>query len=238
MIKQTERITDNGTVLCGYLRSAWNAYGPHHSFLRFFADDDGGQLSIMDGVATVCWHEHVDELAMFLAAQPDVHTVRCDVFVAEKLRQVNDTVTVRPIMCCKATVTACGAVTVPSLRTLYPLLTSAFDNMPPFDRWYVDVSHRMRHGCCHIAAVQQEDKTVSSAMTVAEWESGAVIGAVATHGDYRRRGYAACCVTALTAQMQSEGKHVFICPKNETARHLYETLGFDICGELALLERN
>ena len=79
---------------------------------------------------------------------------------------------------------------------------------------------------------------VSSAMTVAEWANGAVIGAVATDSSHRRRGYASACVSALTQQLSSENKTVYICPKNAAAQRLYEQLGFTVVGSLATTERN
>ena len=74
---------------------------------------------------------------------------------------------------------------------------------------------------------------VASAMTVAEWQGGAVIGAVATDPKHRGNGYASRCVTALTRQLQQQNKQVYICPKNEYAKRLYERLGFTECDEIA-----
>ena len=125
---------------------------------------------------------------------------------------------------------------VPPVRELYALLSSAFDEMPAWDGWYLDVCYRLRHNSCHIAAIMDQKRVVSSAMTVAEWETGAVIGAVATDMEHRRRGYGSRCVSSLTAPLLQQGKHVYICPKTPQAQRLYETLGFAVCDSITLMD--
>lgn len=237
MIKQTDCPYYADSVLGGYLLSYAQAYGTEQPFLQFYADENGGQLCLMDGTASVVWHEECEELRWFLSARTDIRAIRCSVSLAEQLANDGWEMIVRPVMRCETVVSeVCGTV-MPSIRELHPFLASVFAEMPPFEEWYVDVSHRVRHDCCRISAVENEGAVVASAMTVAEWDNGAVVGAVATHPDYRRRGYAAHCVTDLTATLQKLGKTVYICPKNEAAQRLYERLGFVCCDEIALLER-
>ena len=238
MIRQMDGVTPTDDFLCGYLRGYQNAYGIAQPFLQFYADEHGGQMAIMDGVATVLWHEDVEELQWFLSARADVHTIRCAATLAETLTRMGWKTQVRPVMRCESALVHEEDTVMPSIRELYPFLACVFAEMPPFDEWYVDVSHRVRHGCCRICAVENDGVVVASAMTVAEWENGAIIGAVATHYKYRRRGYAARCVTNLTAELQQEGKTVYICPKNDAAQRLCERLGFVCCDTVALLERN
>ncbi len=238
MIRQIHSVTPADDFLCGYLLGYQKAYGTAQSFLQFYGDERGGQLAIMDGVATVLWHNDVEELQWFLSARADVHTVRCAGILAKVLVSTGWKTTLRPVMHCQRETAQAGKTQMPSIRELYSFLTSVFAEMPPFDEWYVDVSHRVRHGCCRICAVKNDDMIVASAMTVAEWDEGAVIGAVATHPEHRRRGLAARCVTDLTAMLQKEGKTVYICPKNDGAQRLYERLGFVCCDTVALLERN
>lgn len=237
MIKQIECINPTDSILGGYVQGYANAYGTEQSFLQFYADENGGQLALMDGVATVDWHDETEELVWFLSARADVHTVRCAPFLAMRLSSCGWEAVYRPVMRCDTLVSVTQETAMPSIRELYPLLASVFAEMPPFDNWYVDVSHRVRHGCCHICAVESCGAVLASAMTVSEWGNGAVIGAVATHPEHRRRGYAARCVSELTALLQAEGKTVYICPKNEAAKRLYERLGFAQVDEIALLER-
>ncbi len=237
MIKQIDRINHVDSLLGGYLSGYLKAYGTEQSFLKFYTDENGGQLALMDGTATIVWHEETEELRWFLSAQADIHTIRCSVSLAKRLTFDGWEMTVLPVMRCETALAEVQKTVMPSIRALHPFLASVFAEMPPFDEWYVDVSHRVRHDCCRICAVENEGTVVASAMTVAEWDTGAVIGAVATHPDHRRQGYAAQCVSDLTAKLQTTGKTVYICPKNEGAQRLYERLGFVCCDETALLER-
>lgn len=238
MIRKTDSPQFGTAFLDGYLESYYRAYGSGQSFLRFFTDENAGNLALMDGVATVSWHDDTEELRWFLSAQENIHTVRATSSVALALsKTLGGVVQHRPVMRCETVLNETGRTTVPSLRKLYELLHQTFETFPPFDSWYVDISHRARHDCCHICAVELDDKPISSAMTVAEWGVGAVIGSVATDSGYRGHGYASLCVTELASFLQQQQKAVFICPKNETAQRLYERLGFSVCGETAVLER-
>lgn len=240
MIRQTDTVVLTGEILSGYLAGYKEAYETSQPFLRFYGNETGGQLALMDGVATVEWPpEEGEELQYFLSAQPDIHTIRTSVPIANRLSQEwGTTPVVRPVMRCEASWEPVGQTMTPSLRNLYPLLQKVFPEIPPFESWYVDVSHRMRHECCHICAVEVASGPVSSAMTVAEWRGGAMIGSVATDERHRGCGYASRCVVNLTSLLQHRGKTVYICPKNEGAQRLYERLGFVVCGETAIVERN
>ena len=63
----------------------------------------------------------------------------------------------------------------------YELITrcSGENFIPPsFDDFYVDVNHKLRHNTMRLYGINCSDKLVSVAMTVAESDDGAVLGAV------------------------------------------------------------
>lgn len=239
MIRLLTQITQTDTVLSGYLNGYYGAYGAEQSFLQFYGDEHGNQLAVMDGTATVCWKEiNREELLLFLFSQPNVRTVRTDAKTGVALAEFWGTeAVIRPVMKCEIAACAEGVTDSPSPRILYPFLVNIFPEMPSFEPWYLDVSHRLRHGFCHICAAKSGEEVISSAMTVAEWTNGAMIGAVATHEGHRSKGLAARCVTNLTAELQAAGKTVYISPKTEKAKRLYERLRFSVCDELAIVER-
>ena len=208
------------------------AYGLSRPFLRVYAGEGGSVLSVMDGVATLYAGSDADEALLFVCMSPDVHALRTDEETAARFAASLGTP-------CQTGVTMeyrgdpmvnASAETL-SPRDAYPLLAEVFgESLPPFDVWYADVSHRVRHDMCRIAGVTEQGKTVSCAMTVAETETVWMIGAVATHPACRGRGYASAVVRSLVASGQAAGKRVLISPKNEAARSLYERLGFAVCG--------
>ncbi|MBQ9860394.1 MAG: GNAT family N-acetyltransferase [Clostridia bacterium] len=124
----------------------------------------------------------------------------------------------------------------PKLPAVYALLAECFDTIQPFDAWYVDVSHRVRHDCCQIACICDGDRVVSTAMTVAETESAAILGQVATAPTHRRQGLAAKCVSDLILRCKAD--ELYILPVNERAQALYVGLGFAPCDNWAELIRN
>lgn len=232
---ETTPFTFEGDILSGYLAGYGEAYGTDQPFLQFYSDENGSQLAIMDGVAIVrCGENAYEEIAAFLSLQPQVRYIRTDCQMAAFLkREWGTAYEVRPVMRCTVSLES-GGDTVPlSPREIYPLLSRIFADFPSFEPWYLDVSYRERHGFCRNRAVVKDGAAVASAMTVAEWQGGAVIGAVATDPNHRGNGYASRCVTALTRQLQQQNKQVYICPKNEYAKRLYERLGFTVCDEIA-----
>jgi len=125
--------------------------------------------------------------------------------------------------------------TAPYLPSVYDLLKEHFPGISPFESWYPDVSHRVRHGNSHISVILEGERVVSTAMTVAETDTAAVLGQVATHPDFRRRGLAGRCIKSTISQCK--GKELYILPVNENAQRLYEKLGFIIEGGWAELRR-
>ena len=208
------------------------AYGLSRPFLRVYAGEDGGVLSVMDGVAMLYPGADEDEALLFVRMSPDVRALRTDAETAKRFAlslgapcQTGVTMEYRggPV----------AGVSAESLspRDVYPLLSDVFGgSLPPFDVWYADVSHRLRHDLCRLAGVRERGEAVSCAMTVAETETAWVIGAVATRPDFRGRGYASAAVRSLVASGQAADKRVLISPKNDAARALYERLGFAACG--------
>ena len=215
----------------GRLLSWWEAYRDT-TISRFYQTEHGGVIAVLDTQAVACVPaEDSEEVAAFFNLQPDIRMVYttnpacCD----GKVKYV-------PVMIAPK-VTEMETLTTVSLRELYPFLHPFFDDLPPFEAWYLDVSYRTRHDLCRHAAITDNGVIASSAMTVAEWQNGALLGGVATAPDYRRRGYAGRCVLSLTAALQNRGKTVWICPYNLSAQRLYESLGFRLHGTVTVIER-
>ena len=63
------------------------------------------------------------------------------------------------------------------------------------------------------------------------------IGSIVTHPLHRRRGYAGQVVAALIRHLANEGARTFLClfQTNQTARPLYEKLGFAVINDLYLV---
>lgn len=220
------------------IASLKNAYGCDAPFIQFFTDERGGFLSVMDGVGVLYTPRLTDEWQLFLGMNPDIRSLHCPgtvgyALLKTKLWQgrVGDVMEYVGNIQEKSE----DICVTPYLPDVYSLLEQHFPGMAPLAYWYPDASHRIRHGCCHIGCVIRDGKVVSTAMTVAETPTEAIIGQVATDPNFRKRGFARKCVESTIAQCK--GKSLYILPLHEIAAELYQKLGFAVCGTWAELHK-
>lgn len=214
-------------------------YGLDVSFIHYYTDGEGALLAIMDRVGLLHAESLSDEWCAFLEMNPEIMTIHCsdtigDSLIESGLWQGRAGVVMKYAGELPYSMDECVQETV-YLPKVYDLLKDHFPGIAPFDYWYPDVSHRVRHGHCHISVVLEGEQVISTAMTVAETATAAVLGQVATHTDYRRRGLAGKCVNSTI--FQCKDKELYILPINENAQNLYEKLGFVVEGGWAELER-
>lgn len=127
-----------------------------------------------------------------------------------------------------------AALHAPDLRAVYDLLARCADESftpPPFEDFYVDVNHKLRHRACRLCGIERDGDLAAVAMTVAESGSAAVLGAVACAPEYRRLGCGSAVVRALTNALIAEGKSVYLHRARTANAAFYEALGFAPCGE-------
>lgn len=123
---------------------------------------------------------------------------------------------------------------VPDPRTVHELLIRCADENftpPPFDDFYVDVNHKLRHNAMRMYGINEGDKLVAVAMTVAESDNGAVLGAIACDPDYRKQGYGSAVVSYISDTLVSEGKTVFLHRAANANISFYNNLGFTEIGK-------
>lgn len=223
--------------ICSLMR----AYGLNVPFIQFFADDNGAIASIMDGVCTLfCPELPNDEWCAFLQMHPDVFLIHTSgetgAFLAETLHCRHES---GKVMCLENVLSKTALQTdgtaEASVREIYAVLSAVFSDFSSFDGWYVDASHRVRHGCCHYAVERLDGNVSSVAMTVAEAENCALIGCVATLPNFRGRGAATRCITCLIDSLAAS--KIYIAPSDEYSASLYKKIGFVTCGTWAELNR-
>lgn len=215
--------------------SAFDNYAAY-PFAHFWEDGQGRYASLVDGTMIFVGDTVSEEWLTFMAMQPALSAVVADGAVGAQIAAALG----RPFSSVEA-MTAVGTIdgdhTPVAPKAAYELLSAVFaDDVPPFDVWYADVSHRTRHAGCLFGGTMTDGRCVCTAMTTAYTQGGALIGAVATHPDYRRRGLAAAAVSGLAAVLQKQDKRVFICPKHAAARRVYENIGFTVCGSVITIK--
>ena len=65
------------------------AYGPDVSFIQYFADGEGGLMSLMDGVAVLHLASLTEEWQVFLAMNPDIAVIHCNDEIGNVLLSTN-----------------------------------------------------------------------------------------------------------------------------------------------------
>ncbi len=219
-----------------YIRMRVTAYGVDKPFSTVYVDENGCCLSILDGNGVMAGNvpQNAAEWTVFLNGLADLKTLLApETLLCAVLPFENGKTAVLSVMRYTGNFeTPSDAVLLSSPRAVHPLLCAAFgeDDIPPFDSFYVDTAYRLRHGMCHIAAIEGESALLSAAMTVAETQDAAVIGAVATLPQHRKKGYAAMCLQALIQTLRAEqpGRAVYILPKDVSLQRFYENSGFSV----------
>ena len=215
------------------------AYGADRPFLRFYQDDCRNQLSVLDGNATLHVNGDSCEMRLMMTMDPSIQGVRTDAATAAILaREWSVSFETEAVMQAPLVETPSSLVRDISLREMYPVLSEGFQGgLPPFNAWYADAHHRFRRNLCRAVAVYDEEAPVAVAMTVAECDSAALIGAVTTLPQARGKGYASACVLALSHRLQQMNKTVLLSPKNPYAHALYERIGFTTVGEWGYVKK-
>lgn len=220
------------------VHSLRRAYGIDVPFARFYSDENGGLCSVMDGTAVLSCTNNAEEWQIFISMNPDICRVHCSaefgrLLLKEGSWKGREGIVLKydgspntvPDQVCET----------PYLPHVYTLLSACFEDMPPLNAWYPDVSHRLRHDCGNIAVILFGDTVVSTAMTVAETADAAIIGQVATDPQFRGRGYAKACINSLISRCK--GKQLYILPMTELAHSMYIRMGFLPCDAWTELQR-
>ena len=117
----------------------------------------------------------------------------------------------------------------PDIKSAYELIQKSADEnfVPPnFEDFYVDVNHKLRHKAMRMYGISEDNTLVAVAMTVAESENGAVLGAVSCDSEYRKHGYGSSIVKYISNRLIEENKAVFLHRAKNANVSFYNNLGF------------
>ena len=220
------------------IHSLKRAYGIDVPFIRYYADNHGGLLSIMDGAGVLSCTENREEWAVFITMNPDIFHLHCSAEMGRQLRKTGGWQGREGVVLKYAGIREFDVLEIcesPYLPHVHALLSQCFESMATLNAWYPDVSHRIRHDCAKIATILDGERVVSTAMTVAETEDAALLGQVATDSRYRGRGYAQTCIKSIVSMCKE--KELYILPVTDYAQSLYVKMGFVPDGDWAELQR-
>lgn len=125
----------------------------------------------------------------------------------------------------------------PNLRALYDVICQATDadfSVGEFPSFYVDMNHRIRHGCARAYLLTRDGQSASACLVSVESDGAGLVSGVATVPQMRHLGYAAAVVRAACHDLlQARKLPVLECLQELT--WYYAGLGFDKIGDTATL---
>lgn len=219
------------------------AYGLSLPFARFWIQtNESGQVtaavSSLDGAAVLHWVDtaEADELKEFLMAV-GCRTLLCDERAAFALygecEQSGEILllpsSVKPLQDSQS-----GVLDEVPVRDVFSLLCDCGEQKPEqFEPFYLDVSHRVRHGASLTQGIFSQNELIACALAGSITETDAVLTAVAVHPQERRIGIGGIMVRRLLSRLSP--RKVYVLCENERAIRFYQSLSFVSAGRWAEL---
>ena len=217
------------------------AYGMNLPFARFWIQESGEEpccaLSLLDGAMVMDAGENADfcELAGFIRAA-GCRTLLC----AERMARRVSAKAVRTGAVLRFSGTASladikGVERNPSIREMSGLLCECGElEQTQAESFYLDLSHRVRHGTALTAGIREKERLAACASALSVTEKTAVLSAVAVHPELRRRGLGTRAVGGLISRLP--GRDVFVFCAGPQAERFYASLSFSPWGRWAELD--
>ena len=180
------------------IRSKAQAYGFHQSFAQFWTDGEAAYGKTDGSVCIAGEITDADEARAFLSAV-GTNEIVCSAENAEKLGlNITESGAILQKVLRNETVHPAEEI---SPREIYAVL-KANGMVGEFEPFYLDLSHRMRHGTVRCAGVSADGKTVAVAAAVLG-ESASLISAVAVLPEFHRRGLGTAVVRKMERMLPS-----------------------------------
>ena len=113
----------------------------------------------------------------------------------------------------------------------YPKLMDIFNfedyDSIDFESWYVDLSHRIRHGCARAVSLNVGGEIVSSAVFSSIYNNDAILSSVRTSPEFRQMGYGSALVSEMIFDVSGT---VYLMRERNKNEAFYSNLGFENTG--------
>lgn len=210
--------------------SLFRAYGTKYPFIRFYAQKNNIEVTavicILDNDITVSYIQNkadIEELTEFVNVM-GFSTLLCDDdFVLA--REYDSGIVMSSE---RKTEIACDYTDVDEYPYLFDLFNFVDYGNVDFESWYVDISHRIRHGCAKAVTLNVDSEIISSAIFSSIYENDAILTAVQTKPEFRKSGYASALVSAMCCDVMGT---VFLMREKDKNESFYKKLLFDNIGK-------
>jgi GNAT superfamily N-acetyltransferase len=202
------------------------AYGCNYDFACFYRQLDENNMitaiiSKLDGDFTLCFNDFADvsELAEFFSVIGYTSVLSDSSFdFTDNYDEGVVMNTVRKIE------KSCSYAKIDKFPKLMELFNFVDYDKVNFEAWYVDISHRVRHGCARAYTLNVNDEIISSGIFSSIYNSNAILTSVQTSAEFRHMGYG----TALVSEMIGDIKgKVYLMREQNLNEEFYIKLGFE-----------
>ena len=214
-------------VMAQKIRALLCAYGTGYDFCRFFLQGEGCFIALFGGSAVICGaSEDRGELAEFLH-----FSGAADILCSEECGR--ELCGLLPLKAERVNLLRfCGAPSgvevndAPALSEVYGIISKAFEI--EFEPWYLDMSHRVRHGVARCFTLE----SYAACVLQHDINGEALISQVATLPERRGEGLAKRLIHEVCRRCSGSEVYV-IC--EDRLLGFYEKLGFERVGGCAAL---
>lgn len=215
--------------------SLYECYGGGYDFVGFWVQETDGDI-----VAAISRFE--DKFSLYLTDDSDLEEIAAflrfqgagSVMAASRFPldiQANTTISGQVLQFKGDHYISDFELYSPEIKAYYELLQSCVSDsflVPAYMTFLSDVTHRRNLGKCTLLGTDVDGRLASGVMTVSETDSAAILGAVATHPDYRRRGLSRELVRTLASAITQQGRVAYVFSASEANTRFYENSGFEI----------
>ena len=223
-----ERLTDS--YYGKKIMAAFLAYGADYDFCKFYACGDGtvhiyNSSMVIDGS---CEPEEVNILIKM--AKP--HNIEVSSSVALHGNEINKKLhrTLFKAVSGETDIVPEDIKANCCMEECFEILSESFENFSSFDDWYVDISHRIRHGVSELYLCGRT--TVTKCFDIDRF---VFVSGIATAASERGKGSARRVLRCLAKKFRKEGKEIYLFALDHR-RSFYESIGFEPVGEDILYE--
>lgn len=216
--------------------SLYQAYGEGVDFVAFWEQErDGATVALISRFEDKfsLWltdDSDLEEIAAFLTFQ-GAGSVMCDASFLLELHGSDKVIGGQVLEYIGDDYISDLEIYEPDFKDLYALLKSCESEIfrvPEYLMFLSDLTHRRNRGKFSSAATAVSGRIASSVMTVSETDRAAILGAVATHPDFRRRGLSRELVRTLAARLRGQGRRVYVFSASEANTRFYINSGFSV----------
>ena len=217
------------------IMAAYNAYGSGYDFCRFYACENPevgfGTVYIYNSSMVIDGSVNADDISMLIKMTKPANIEISGGTLLQPEGYAMRHRTLFKAVPNKTDVDFSNVNVNTNAEDCYKILAESFENMGSFEDWYVDISHRIRHGVSEL--YYYGDTTVTKNFDI---DGFVFVSHIATAETARGKGGARRLLYCLAERFAKEEKevHLFALDHRKT---FYEAIGFEPVAEDILFER-